>query len=97
MMKKNVLMKIGERTELKEKLVPAQYDESGSIISDERIEQEEVIVPIMQAMDVDMTADEEAEHRVDNEYAPVYEPTLEEQVQDLTDLVAILTEVIANG
>ena len=60
-MKKNVLVKVGERTETRTRTVPAQYDESGNLTAEETYE---VTVPVMEAQSVEMTAEEIAELQV---------------------------------
>ena len=90
-MKKNILVKVGERIVTKT-IVVDDYNEVGEIIGQH---EEEIIrtVDIMEARVVDMTPEEEAEvTRIEANR----EPTIEEQLADLTDLVTILTEVIAN-
>ena len=46
-MKKNVLVKVGERVETRTRTIPAQYDEDGNRTAEETEEAYEVIVPIM--------------------------------------------------
>lgn len=60
-MKKNVLVKVGERVETRTRTIPAQYDENGNRTAEETEEAYEVIVPIMEAQSVEMTAEEVAE------------------------------------
>ena len=60
-MKKNVLVKVGERVETRTRTIPAQYDEVGNLIAEKTEETYEVIVPIMEAQNVEMTAEEVAE------------------------------------
>lgn len=75
------------------------YNENGEIIGQhtETVTEEK---PIMGLVYRDATAEEEAEAaRAAEEAAEIEanrEPTVEEQLADLTDLVTILTEVIAN-
>lgn len=57
-MKKNILVKIGERTETRIRTIPAQYNEMGEVISDAYDETYTVNVPIMEARNVEMTAEE---------------------------------------
>ena len=57
-MKKNILVKVGERTETRTRTVPAQYDETGNRIAKEAVESYEVTVPVMQAQTVEMTVEE---------------------------------------
>lgn len=63
-MKKNVLVKVGERIETRTRTVPAQYDESGNLTAEETEETYEVTVPVMEAQSVEMTAEEIAELQV---------------------------------
>lgn len=63
-MKKNVLVKVGERTETRTRTVPAQYDESGNLTAEETEETYEVTVPVMEAQSVEMTAEEISEVQV---------------------------------
>lgn len=75
----------------------AVYDEfSGMIIEDAHDEIVEVDVPEMGLVYRDATLQEESEAQMMYAELPEPEQTLEEQVADLTDLVMILTEVIAN-
>ena len=60
-MKKNVLVKVGERVETRTRTIPAQYDEDGNRTAEETEEAYEVIVPVMEAQSVEMTAEEVAE------------------------------------
>lgn len=60
-MKKNILVKVGERTETRTRTIPAQYDETGNRIAEETVETYEVTLPVMQAQNVEMTAEEIAE------------------------------------
>lgn len=89
-MKKNILVKVGERI-VTNTIVVDDYNEVGEIIGQH---EEEIsrTVDIMEARVVDMTPEEEAEVAL---IETNREPTLEEQVADLTDLVMILTEVIS--
>ena len=60
-MKKNVLVKVGERVETITRTIPAQYDEVGNLTAEETEEAYEVVVPVMEAQSVEMTAEEVAE------------------------------------
>lgn len=57
-MKKNILVKIGERTETRIRTIPAQYNEMGEMIADAYDETYTVTVPIMEPRNVEMTAEE---------------------------------------
>lgn len=63
-MKKNVLVKVGERTETRTRTVPAQYDENGNLTAEETEEAYEVVVPVIEVQSVEMTAEEIAELQV---------------------------------
>lgn len=80
----------------------AVYDEfTGMIIEDSRDEVVEVDIPEMGLVYRDATPEEESEAaRVAEEAAEIEanrEPTTQEQIDDLYDLVSVLTEVVANG
>lgn len=60
-MKKNILVKTGERTETRIRTHPAKYNEIGELITDAYDETYTVTVPIMEAQNVEMTAEEIAE------------------------------------
>ena len=60
-MKINVLEQHGTRTEQRERIIPAVYDEEGNIITEERTETYAVEVPVMVSVTRDMTPEEEAE------------------------------------
>lgn len=79
-MKKNILVKVGERTETRTRTIPAQYDETGNRIAEETIESYEVTVPVMQAQTVEMAAEDIA--AVDMEISP------EMQIQALKNELA---------
>ena len=60
-MKKNILVKVGERTETRIRTVPAQYNEMGELIAEAYDETYTVTVPVMEPRNVEMTAEEVAE------------------------------------
>ena len=60
-MKKNILIKTGERTETRIRAIPAQYSEMGELITEAYDETYTVTIPIMEAQNVEMTAEEVAE------------------------------------
>lgn len=97
-MKKNVLVKIGERTEIRERIVPAVYGESGELLIPETVEQYTVNVPIMEARNVEMTAVEIAEMERQQAEMPEPEPTPEERLDSLEtttdDIVLMLADII---
>lgn len=82
-MKKNILVKIGERTETRERIIPAVYDGSGEIVTEETVEQYTVTVPIMESRNVDMAPDEIADFEQQQEEMPEPEPTAEERLDKL--------------
>lgn len=87
---KCILVQIGERTETRVRLIPAEYTETGELISETHEETYTVTVPIMQAQNVEMTAEEVAEmqrlaaemQRLAAEMPPP-EPTVEERLADV--------------
>ena len=97
-MKKNVLVKIGERTETRERIVPAVYGDDGELISPETVEQYTVAVPIMEARNVDMTPEEIAEFERIQAEMPEPEPTPEERLDALEtttdDMILLMAELI---
>ena len=60
-MKINVLEQHGTRTEQRERVIPAIYDDEGNIIAEERAETYTVEVPVMVSVTRDMTPEEEAD------------------------------------
>lgn len=96
-MKKNVLVKIGERTETRERVVPAVHDENGEIAIPKTVEQYTVTVPIMEARNIEMTLEEIAEFERQQAEIPESEPTPEERLAIMEDAFAELCEVIFNG
>ena len=97
-MKKNVLAKIGERTETRERIIPAVYGEDGELLTTETVEQYTVTVPVMEARNVEMTAEEIAEMEAQQEEMPKPEPTPEERLNTLEnttdDIVLMLADII---
>ena len=63
-MKINVLEQHGTRTEQRTRIIPATYDDDGNILTEERTEIYEVEVPVMVSVTRDVTAEEEAEIKV---------------------------------
>lgn len=96
-MKKNILVKVGERTETRERIIPAVYDENGELLTPKTVEQYTVNVPIMEARNVEMTAEEIAEFERQQAEMPEPEPTPEERLAIMEDAFAELCEVIFNG
>ena len=97
-MKKNVLAKIGERTETRERIVPAVYGESGELLIPETVEQYTVTVPVMESRNVEMTAEEIAEMERQQAEMPEPEPTPYERLNTLEtttdDIVLMLADII---
>lgn len=97
-MKKNVLVKIGERTEIRERIVPAVYGDDGELISPETVDKYTVTVPVMEARNVEMTAEEIAEFERQQAELPEPEPTPEERLNTLEtttdDIVLMLADII---
>lgn len=96
-MKKNVLVKVGERTETRQRIIQAVYDENGEIVTPETVEQYTVTVPIMETRNVGMTPEEVDEMERQQAEMPEPEPTPEERLAIMEDAFAELCEVIFNG
>ena len=94
-MKKNILVQTGERTETRTRHIPAQYNEMGELIADAYDETYTVNVPIMEARNVEMTAEEIAELERMQAIAPKPEQSAEERVAELETQVAALTALLA--
>lgn len=97
-MKKNILVKVGERTEVRERIVPAVYGDNGELLTEETTETYEVIVPVMQAQTVDMTPEEIAEMERQMKEMPEPEPSPEERLDALEtttdDMILLMAELI---
>ena len=100
-MKKNVLVKIGERTEIRERIVPAVYGDDGELISPETVEQYTVTVPVMEARNVEMTAEEIAEFERQQAEIPEQEPSPEERLDALEtttdDMILLMADLIGGN
>ena len=100
-MKKNVLAKIGERTETRERIVPAVYGEDGELLTPETVEQYTVTVPVMESRNVEMTAEEIAEMERQQAEMPEPEPTPEERLDALEtttdDMILLMAELIGGN
>ena len=100
-MKKNVLVKIGERTETRIRTNSAQYNEMGELIADAYDETYTVTVPIMEAQNVEMTAEEIAELEAMQAQIPEPVPTPEQRldVRENTtdDIVLMMADLIGGG
>ena len=92
-MKKNILIKTGERTETRIRTIPAQYNEMGELIADAYDETYTVTVPIMEAQNVEMTAEEIAEMEAMRAQMPQPEPDPTET--RMTEIEAALIELAA--
>ena len=96
-MKKNILIQTGERTETRIRTHPAQYNEMGELIADAYEETYTVTVPIMEARNVEMTAEEIAELESMQAIAPKAEQSAAERVAALEAQVAALTALLAQN
>lgn len=97
-MKKNVLVKVGERTETRERIIPAAYDENGKIVTVETVETYEITVPIMEARTVDMTQEEIEEMERLQAEMPERDSTPVERLDALEtttdDMILLMAELI---
>ena len=93
MMKKNVLVKVGERAEVRIRTIPAQYNEIGELVSDSYDETYTVTVPIMEAQNVEMTSEEIAEMEALQAQMP--EPVPDPSDARMTEIEAALIELAA--
>lgn len=97
-MKKNVLVKVGERTETRIRTIPAQYSEMGELIAEAYDETYTVTVPIMEAQNVEMTADEIAELEAIQAQMPEPVPTPEQRLDVLEgttdDIILMMADLI---
>ena len=100
-MKKNILVKVGERTETRTRLIPAEYDEMGEILIPEWTEEYTVTVPIMEARNVEMTPEEIAEMKAMQTNTPAPSPTPEQRLDVLEnttdDIVLMMADLIGGG
>lgn len=92
-MKKNILIKTGERTETRIRTIPAQYSEMGELITEAHDETYTVTVPIMEAQNVEMTAEEIAELEAIQAQMP--EPVPDPSDARMTEIEAALIELAA--
>ena len=93
-MKKNVLVKVGERTETSERIIPPVYDEDGELLTPETVEQYTVTVPVMEARNVEMTPEEISDFERQHAETPPPEPTPEERIEKLETENAYLKEAL---
>lgn len=91
-MKKNILIKIGERTETRIRTIPAQYNEMGELIAEAYDETYTVTVPVMEPRNVDMTPEEIAELESMQADMPEPQPTLED-CQAVADMAYVNSEL----
>nr|DAO60146.1 MAG TPA: hypothetical protein [Caudoviricetes sp.] len=100
-MKKNVLVKIGERMETRIRTIPAQYSEMGELIADAYDETYTVTVPVMEAQNVEMTAEEIAEMKAMQANTPAPSPTPEQRLDVLEgttdDIILMMADLIGGG
>lgn len=89
-MKKNILIKTGERTETRIRTIPAQYNEIGELIAEAYDETYTVTVPVMEPRNVEMTAEEVAELEAMQAAMPAPEQTMEERMTVLETQVSSL-------
>jgi hypothetical protein len=90
--KKNILIKTGERTETRIRTIPAQYNEMGELIADSYDETYTVTVPVMEPRNVDMTLEEIAELEAMHAAMPEPQPTLED-CQAVADMAYVNSEL----
>lgn len=100
-MKKNILVQTGERTETRIRTIPAQYNEMGELIADAYDETYTVTVPVMEAQNVEMTADEIAELEAMQANIPTPSPTPEQRLDVLEnttdDIILMMADLIGGG
>lgn len=92
-MKKNILIKTGERTETRIRAIPAQYSEMGELITEAYDETYTVTIPIMEAQNVEMTEEEIAE--LEAMQAQMPEPVPDPSDARMTEIEAALIELAA--
>lgn len=100
-MKKNILIKTGERAETRIRTIPAQYSEMGELIEEAYDETYTVTVPIMEAQNVEMTAEEIAELEAMQANTPASSPTPEQRLDVLEgtadDIILMMADLIGGG
>ena len=100
-MKKNILIKTGERTETRIRTIPAQYNEMGELIADAYDETYTVTVPVMEPRNVEMTAEEIAELEAMRANTPAPSPTPEQRLDVLEgttdDIILMMADLIGGG
>lgn len=95
-MKKNILVKVGEREEQRTRLIPAEYGETGELLHEAYEETYTVAVPIMEPRNVEMTAEEIAEMEAMQEGMPEPQPAPEQRLDVLEPTTDDLVEIIAD-
>ena len=85
-MKKNILVQVGGREEQRTRHIPAQYNEMGEMIADAYAETYTVNVPMMEARNVEMTAEEIAELERMQAQTPAPAPTAEDRLTDVENV-----------
>lgn len=97
-MKKNILVQTGGRTETRIRTIPAQYNEMGELITEAYDETYTVTVPIMEAQNVEMTAEEIAELEAMQAQMPKPAPTPEQRLDVLEnttdDIILMMADMI---
>ena len=100
-MKKNVLVKVGEREEQRTRLIPAEYNETGDLIREAYEETYTVTVPVMEPRNVEMTPEEVAELEAMQAQMPKPVPTPEERLDVLEgttdDIILMMADLIGGG
>ena len=100
-MKKNILVQTGERTETRIRTIPAQYNEMGELITEAYDETYTVIIPIMEAQNVEMTEEEIAEFERMQAQMPKPVPTPEQRLDVLEgttdDIILMMADLIGGG
>ena len=91
-MKKNILVRVGERTETRIRTIPAQYNEMGELIAEAYDETYTVTVPVLEARNVEMTPEEVAELEAMQAAMPEPQPTLED-CQAVADMAYVNSEL----
>lgn len=93
-MRINELIQTGTRTEQRERIIPATYDENGKILTEETTEVYDVEVPVMGMVYRDATPEEIAEMERLAAELPPPEPTPEERIARLETENAHLIEAL---
>lgn len=97
-MRINELIQMGTRTEQREIIIPATYDENGEILTDETTEVYNVEVPVMGMVYRDATPEEIAEFERQQEEIPEPESSPEERLDALEtttdDIILLMAEMI---